>query len=328
VSSTAAEPLIRSVATIEEFRACVDLQEASWGVGFSERVSPAILKVGQMLGGVSAGAYDADGRLVGFVFGLTGLRDGEVVHWSDMLAIVPELRDSGLGRRLKAWQREQVMGLGVRKMFWTFDPLRSRNAHLNIARLGIVVREYRENMYGDTDSPLHRGIGTDRFVALWLLDSDRVERAVAAIGGRADSRGGAVEERLAGPDDPWPGSMEDAPSALDVDASGPGAAAADRAGPDHLTAIPVLPRPGAPRLDLDAHAIRVAIPADLGAVMEADSGLALAWRVATRAVFSHYLANGYEVRYFQRGAPVSTYGLARRTDLSADPADALNDANR
>jgi predicted GNAT superfamily acetyltransferase len=57
----------------------------------------------------------------------------------------------------------------------------------------------------------------------------------------------------------------------------------------------------------------VAIPADLGEVMETDLGLAVAWREATRAVFSHYLASGYEVRYFQRGAPTSTYALARRS---------------
>ena len=71
---------IRSFETIEEFRECVELQEETWGQGFSERVPPAILKVSQILGGVSAGAYTADGDLVGFVFGMTGLRGGELVH--------------------------------------------------------------------------------------------------------------------------------------------------------------------------------------------------------------------------------------------------------
>jgi len=88
---------IRPFKTIEEYRECVALQEETWGQGFTERVAPAILKVAQILGGLSAGAYAADGSLVGFVFGMTGVRDGELVHWSDMLAVRRGLRDSGLG---------------------------------------------------------------------------------------------------------------------------------------------------------------------------------------------------------------------------------------
>src|SRR5690606_25947343 len=79
---------LRHFASLDDYRACVALQEEVWGAGFSERVPTAILKVGQELGGVSAGAFDRSGRLDGFVFGLTGLDDaGEPVHWSDMLAV-------------------------------------------------------------------------------------------------------------------------------------------------------------------------------------------------------------------------------------------------
>jgi chorismate synthase len=274
---------IRPFATVEEYRACVDLQEETWGRGFSERVSPAILQVAQILGGVSAGAWDEEGRLVGFVFGLTGLRDGEVVHWSDMLAVRPGLRDAGLGRRLKAYQRQDVMSRGIEKMFWTFDPLRSRNAHLNVTRLGAVVREYVQDMYGDTDSPLHRGIGTDRMIALWLLSSERVAGRVGAVMG-----GGPL---------PDTGSLFDgAGVALDGDVSGE------------------LPRPLEPDTGLGNDFLRVAIPSDIGALMEQDAELAVSWRQATRAVFGHYLATEYEVREFARGAVISSYLLARRAD--------------
>jgi predicted GNAT superfamily acetyltransferase len=269
---------IRPLASIEDYRACVALQEETWGVGFSERVSPAILKVAQILGGVSSGAFTDDGRLVGFVFGLTGPRRGEVVHWSDMLAVRPELRDTGLGRRLKAYQRREIVSRGVEKMLWTFDPLRSRNAHLNITRLGAVVREYAVDMYGDTDSPLHRGIGTDRFVALWLLTSGRVEDRVGAI------ESGSI--RLPTTPDPT------APLALTADESRP------------------WPRPGDPLLSLGNDTVRVTIPADIGQLMEDDPSLARAWREATRTVFAHYLGRGYEVREFGRGTTVSTYELA------------------
>lgn len=265
---------IRPFKTIEEFRACVDLQEETWGHGFSERVAPAILKVAQILGGVSAGAWDQDGALVGFVFGMTGVRDGQVVHWSDMLAVRRGLRDTGLGTRLKAYQRETLLERGIRKMYWTFDPLQSRNAYLNFSKLGIVVREYARDMYGQTDSPLHRGIGTDRFIALWLMDRDRVARRIAG-----DERG--------------PDALEAAQAlaVLDADESG-----------DH-------PRPGRVLLGARERTVRVPIPADISAVMSDSMELAVAWREATREALTHYMDRGYEVRELVRGPRVSHYLL-------------------
>jgi predicted GNAT superfamily acetyltransferase len=271
----AAAYTIRPFETIEEFRSCVELQEETWGRGFSERVPPAILKVSQILGGVSAGAYDADGGLAGFVFGMTGLRDGELVHWSDMLAVRDDARDSGLGRRLKAYQRDEVLGRGVEKMHWTFDPLQSRNAYLNFNKLGILVREYARDMYGQTDSPLHRGIGTDRFIALWLLSSERVALRLSG-GGDASGEDGYA----------------DAVSVLDAELDG------------------ALPRPGEPSLDLGNVALTVSIPAEIGAVMDASMELALDWRKATRTALTHYLDRGYEVRELVRRGPVSQYLLA------------------
>jgi len=269
---------IRPFATIDEYRDCVALQEATWGVGFSERVAPAILKVSQILGGVSAGAYDVEGRLVGFIFGMTGLRDGALVHWSDMLAVIPEARDAGLGRRLKLYQREEVLGRGVEIMHWTFDPLQSRNAHLNFFKLGIVVREYQADMYGQTDSPLHRGIGTDRFIASWLLRSDRVRARLET--GQAEVVKG----------------LDDVPFALGAELGG-----------RH-------PRPATPDVALGNDRVRVAIPSDIGSIMDDDMQLALEWRIATRTVFRHYLRSGYEVRDFVRGVDTSQYVVVREAD--------------
>jgi predicted GNAT superfamily acetyltransferase len=268
---------IRPLATIEELHACVALQEETWGHGFSERVPPAILKVAQILGGVASGAYDAKGRLVGFVFGMTGVRGGEVVHWSDMLAVRRGLRDTGLGAELKAYQRRVLMERGVAKMFWTFDPLQSRNAYLNFSKLGIVVREYVCDMYGETDSPLHRGIGTDRFIALWLMDSERAE---CRTGG--DERGPGAD-----------------------------AHAGDPAGLAEEDLSAEIPRPGVPVTGLDAPSVRIAIPADISEVMTASMDVAVAWRQATRAALTHYLDRGYEVRELLRGSRTSDYLLTR-----------------
>lgn len=161
---------IRDLATLQDYADCVALQEVTWGAGFSERVPTAILRVSQMIGGVSAGAFDDDGVMAGFVFGMTGLREGELVHWSDMLAVREALRGRGLGERLKQFQRERVMAIGVRTMLWTFDPLQQRNAHFNINVLGAVPVSYVPDMYGaNTGSTLHGALPTDRFIVRWDL---------------------------------------------------------------------------------------------------------------------------------------------------------------
>ncbi len=175
---------IREFASLADYDACVALQDETWGHGFSERVPGAILRVAQKIGGVSAGAFDATGRMLGFVFGMTGVQHGELVHWSDMLAVRPEARGLGLGERLKAYQRDFVRPHGVHRMLWTADPLVARNAHFNINHLGAFPVEYVENMYGDnTGSVLHGAMPTDRFVYHWDLDRD----SATVRSGRADA---------------------------------------------------------------------------------------------------------------------------------------------
>lgn len=271
---------IRPFRTLEEYRGCMALQERVWGAGFSERVPVAILKVSQRLGGVVAGAYDEAGALAGFVFGMTGLEDGRPVHWSDMLAVRPGLRDTGLGTRLKLYQRKVLLERGIDRVYWSFDPLESRNAYLNLEHLGVVAREYQVDMYGESDSPLHRGMGTDRLIARWELDSARV-RARVEGGSAGSDRGGA----------------EDAGSAV---------AALDAAASEGA-----LPAPGEPVVELEAPVISVAIPANVQDVKAADTELARRWRRATRRAFHHYLDRGWEVRGLQRAGNISRYRLVR-----------------
>ena len=165
---------IRPLRSHSDLLACVELQKQIWGENFTEWVPPSILKVSQRIGGVTAGAFDPEGSLLGFVFGLTGVEKGEVVHWSDMLAVRPEARNLGLGQRLKQFQADTLRPLGVSKIYWTYDPLVARNAHLNLNKLGARVAEYVPDMYGDTDSDLHR-LGTDRFVVVWRIDGRKDE---------------------------------------------------------------------------------------------------------------------------------------------------------
>ena len=160
--------LIRRVETLAEYHECVDIQEETWGLNFRERVPSAILMGAQKLSGVCAAAFAPDGRMLGFVFGMTGPAKGELVHWSDLLAVRSEARGSHVGERLKRYQRELCRAVGVETIYWTFDPLVARNAHLNLRRLGARASEYVVNMYGsNTGSPLHGTLETDRWIAAW-----------------------------------------------------------------------------------------------------------------------------------------------------------------
>ncbi|HEX7119908.1 MAG TPA: hypothetical protein VF212_14040 [Longimicrobiales bacterium] len=266
---------IRPIRTIAETRLCVALQRETWGETFSELVPPAILWAAQRIGGVTAGAFDADGRLAGFVFGMTGVEDGRLVHWSDMLAVRAELRDRGIGARLKRYQRDALLRLGVEVVYWTFDPLESKNAYLNFARLGIIAREYHRDLYGTTDSPVHRGIGTDRLVAVWEIDGERVRR------------------RLRGEPPPSADDVADAPLA---NPTRPGLAGLECDEPD---------------LSLDADRIRVAVPADIQGLKARAPELAADWRRKTRAAFEAYLGRGYVAVEVVREGDWSDYVLVR-----------------
>lgn len=266
---------VRSLNTLDEYRACVALQKATWGEDFTEIVPLALLKVGQRIGGVSAGAFDGDGTLLGFVFGLTGVEDGgRLVHWSDMLAVQKRARNQGIGRRLKEFQRAKVRGQGVEVIYWTFDPLVARNAHLNLNRLGARVEEYVPDMYGSTDSPLHQGLGTDRFIVSW------------AVAARAEGEGES-------------GSAPTVPGA--VGSGGPEVEAATviNAGPTGSDVDLEPARRGAPL-------VRVRIPEDIQEVQVASLADAGAWRHGTRAAFTELMAMRYRVVGFQRDGAEGT----------------------
>jgi predicted GNAT superfamily acetyltransferase len=158
---------IRPLATVDEYVDCVAIQSETWGMEYDERVPPALLQVAAKIGGLVAGAFAQSGALDGFVFSLAGERDGERVHWSHMLAVRARARGAGIGRLLKEYQRAELARRGVTRLYWTFDPLQARNAHLNVNRLGVHVIDYVVDMYGTSRSPLHFGIPTDRFVVMW-----------------------------------------------------------------------------------------------------------------------------------------------------------------
>jgi predicted GNAT superfamily acetyltransferase len=172
--------VVRKCERLEEFHLCVDLQRQIWGETDLEVEPATMFVVASHSGGQVLGAFDGD-KLVGYTLSVVGLRDGGVYLHSHMTGVHADYRNQGVGRMLKLFQRDEALGRGIRLIAWTFDPLEIRNAHFNLNRLGAICRQYRENLYGVTTSPLHRGFPTDRLVAEWHLDSARVVASLADL---------------------------------------------------------------------------------------------------------------------------------------------------
>ncbi len=168
--------VIRNIESLAEMREVEQLQRDIWGVEDLEVYPTLALKPQTEVGAILMGAF-AEGRMVGFVFGFPGILDGETIIHSDMLGIREEYRSKNLGYLLKLAQREAAIERGVKRITWTFDPLQSRNAHFNFAKLGVIADRYYVDYYGVTSSFLHR-FGTDSLWVTWLLESERVKGRV------------------------------------------------------------------------------------------------------------------------------------------------------
>lgn len=250
----------RQADTSEEFDQLVELQRAIWGFGELDVTPPDLLMLHRFLGGVVLAAFEkTSGRAIAFCFSFAGLQDGVQMHWSHMLGVLPEYRGMGLGKLLKWRQREIILANGIRYCRWTFDPLETVNCRLNIVTLGATAFIYKVNVYGTSSGHLHAGLPTDRFVAHWELDSDRVEDAAAGKPWRCGVAPGAL------------------PLALRIERRSGRTDAADL------------------RLDLDDEFIAVPIILDMQNYKRSHPESALDWRLGTRTVFQAYFSRGYRV---------------------------------
>ncbi len=165
---------IRKLTELDEFRSAVHLQKVIWGFDDIDLLPLRFFVVASRVGGQVLGAFDGE-RMIGFCLGIPGVKPGGHAYLhSHMLGVLPEYHNLGIGRRLKLRQREDALARGIPLIEWTFDPLELKNAFFNIERLGAIVRRYSVNQYGDTSSPLHGGLPTDRCYAEWWIGSARV----------------------------------------------------------------------------------------------------------------------------------------------------------
>jgi predicted GNAT superfamily acetyltransferase len=252
----------RDLTTLEEYAQVVELERVIWGPGYDDVVPVSILAVSVLRGGILIGAFDS-GRMVGFVYSLPGIKHGKPTQWSHMLGVLDERRNDGTGRRLKLLQRERTLAMGLDLIEWTYDPMQALNAHLNFTKLGAIVEEYEENVYGTSHSPLHRGNPTDRFVAEWWIRKPHVERRLQspALTIRTSELGDAGRANRAVPAGEWLVSQ-------DTD------------------------------LALDSRRVMVEIPTGFTEMLSRAPDLALEWRMGTRQIFMAYFARGYRAVEF------------------------------
>ncbi len=281
---------IRRLETPAEMAAVEALSQIVWPGSDLDVVPGHLLLTAAHNGGLVAGAFDGD-RLVGFVFGFPGIEgsaDGpRVKHCSHQLAVHPDYRGLGLGFALKRFQWQFVRSQGIERITWTYDPLLSRNAHLNIARLGAVCNTYLRDVYGDARDSLNAGLPTDRFQVDWWVNApgvvERMEGRPPRRRGRAELlRDGAV---LLNPPDPT-GTPQP---------------------PDPLATASWHPGEGS-----EGRTVLIEIPNDFLSLKAADPGLALTWRMAARGCLETLFGQGFLVTDFLYEAapcPRSAYVL-------------------
>lgn len=256
----------RPLTRREDCEAVVALEREIWGPNYDEAVPVALLLVTQARGGILLGAFDRFDRLIGFVYSLSAIKDGRPMQWSYKLGVLDAFRQDGVGEQLKRHQRQRALDMGFELIEWTFDPMLAANAHLNLTKLGAVVREYHADLYGRSLSPVaYRNIPSDRFVASWQL------------------RDAAVPPRTHG-------------SLLPADAD-------DLPIVNRTTTAGVWPVCDELSFDLDAPRLAVQIPLRFGDMVLAAPDLALGWRLALRRIFSTYFANGYSAIEFRIDPP-------------------------
>ncbi|MGB6678421.1 MAG: hypothetical protein WBE44_17125 [Terriglobales bacterium] len=269
---------IRDLQTFEDLKQVDEVEREVWGLSDIDTTPLTLVIATKEAGSIWVGAFDGT-KLVGFAFGFLGLEGGRLIVHSHMLAVREPYRNLDLAYNLKLAQRERALAIRIddgradsrtsdiriSEMTWTFDPLQSRNAHLNFTKLGVVSESYKVDFYGpETSSVLHRN-GTDRLWVTWPLSSRR------------------VSDRLQGKD-----NRAEVLDALST-----------------LTPLIHFNGDGKPaRTDLAAalnrQRIAIEIPSDIVEVERKDPALAWEWRLQTRWAFTEALNAGFSVAEFCR----------------------------
>jgi len=254
---------IKPLASFEEFEKLLHIQRVAWKHEDLDLTPVHQFAVSSRMGAILLGAFVGP-ELAGFVYSFPAVFKDESCQHSHLLAVLPDFQGYGLGKALKWAQREEAVKRGYRSITWTFDPLQTRNANLNLQALGAVSRTYFPNFYGLTPSLcLRPGIPTDRMLIEWPIRDRRVK---ARFEGKA--RKPAYDTSV------LPKAQERKPGGED---------------PFH--------RPGRPNLRLDDEVVLVEVPRDIKA-LTGRPDLIGEWQTGLRRTMGDYFGRGYVADHF------------------------------
>jgi chorismate synthase len=253
----------------EEFRQVEEICEAAWGPSSAGGIPTALLRAIQDNGGLVLGAF-ADIYLAGVTTSLLGWDGTTLYHYSHLTVVRPEYRNHHLGFQLKAFQRDEVLKLGLPEIREMYDPLASTTASVLVRRLGARPDRYYAHYYGQLPDSANQGMETDRVRAVWSIASDPVVRRMA---GDLPS----AEDMLRR----WKGSSP----IIETEAGETGLRVP--------TAVSEVETPSA----------HLEIPFDLDLVREHEKGAVRTWRHAVRDAFRAANDLGYRIDDFSVLAP-------------------------
>lgn len=281
---------IRPLGSERDFLQAEQLQQLVWPGSELDVVPSHLMRTVARYGGLALGAFDRD-RLTGFVLGFLGtdtesperVAMARLKHHSHMLGVHPDYRNQGLGFQLKTAQRRAVLDQGIRLITWTYDPLESSNAYLNIRRLGVISSRYHRNVYGQMRDARNRGVPSDRLLVDWWITSARVKARVEQSRAPLD-----LAHYLSA------GAPKLVSASLDEDG---------------------LPHPKRGEQAADATFALLEIPSQYQQIRQEEPDLAMQWRQITRDVIESAFAAGYLITDFlylkQERFPRSYYVLSQ-----------------
>ena len=251
-----------------DYKSAVAIQREVWKFDDIDIIPPSMLLASDHIGGISLGAYNTIGEMVGFVSSFLGTEDGILIQHSHMLAVRQAYRNFGVGFRLKLAQRKEALKRKIRRITWTFDPVQPLNAYFNLGKLGARSNVYAENFYGESSSVLHRGLPTDRLLARWDLDSSATVKRLETGAPRRELRKELKKLEVIN-------RLEDV-------------------SPGMTTSSPV-------KLTSTADQLLFEVPYNLPTIKVRDLGVALEWQGKMRQVFRAYFKKGYVASDFWVG---------------------------
>ncbi len=276
---------LRKLKSVTEMQELVKLQTEIWGYGRSGADYPyparALLALSES-GGLVTAAF-LDGLAIGFSIAWIGIESVSRRYFlhSQLVGVDARYRHLGIGYHLKLYQRDFSIHLGLDRLKWTFDPLRSANANLNIRKLGAVIRSYFPHYYGDVQSNFSQGMATDRVLADWYVNSKRVlQRLNSTV--------------------PTFSKIPPIFQVTEVE--------------QQTTNLSRLVRY---QKNVMEEELLIEVPSDFEAISKQDQALASDWQVKVRDIFLHYLSLGYTASDFLviQGIPRRGFYLLRKSPL-------------